>query len=60
MQFWPLISPYWQREVMYHVRPGKKYQLFNKHVRKCPTSFDKSLTLNAIFNHLNPFFTKVT
>ena len=43
---------------MHHVRPGNKYQLFNKHVRKFPTSFHKSLTLTAIFNHLRPFFDK--
>ena len=43
---------------MHHVRPGNKYQLFNKHVRKFPTSFHKSLTLTAISNHLRPFFDK--
>ena len=43
---------------MYHVRPGNKYQLFNKHVRKFPTSFHKSLTLTAFFNHLRQFFHK--
>ena len=43
---------------MHHVRPGNKYQLFNKHVRTFPTSFYKSLTLTAIFNHLRPFFDK--
>ena len=44
---------------MYHVRPGNKYKLFNKHFRKFATSFHKSLTLTAIFNHFRPFFTKV-
>ena len=43
---------------MHHLRPGNKYQLFNKHVRKFPTSFHKSLTLTAISNHLHPFFDK--
>ena len=43
---------------MHHLRPGNKYQLFNKHVRKFPTSFHKSLTLTAISNHLRPFFDK--
>ena len=43
---------------MHHLRPGNKYQLFNKHARKFPTSFHKSLTLTAISNHLRPFFDK--
>ena len=43
---------------MHHLRPGNKYQLFNKHVRKFPTSFHKSLTLTAISNQLRPFFDK--
>ena len=51
------LSPYWQ-EVMYHVRPGNKYQLLNKHVWKFTTLFYKSVTLAAIFNHLHRFFHK--
>ena len=43
---------------MYDVRPGNKYQFFNKYVKKLYTSFHKSFTLTAIFNHLGPFFHK--
>ena len=45
---------------MYYERRGNKNQLFNKHVRKFPTSFHKILTLTAIFNHLCHFFTEVS